>query len=460
MLFAQLSDDLFRPLASPSRAFNAALLLHLHRKVLGAEPVRKAELLAEIGDFSAGWSEPEVHGDEPIPPDPVERRAVPYRRLLDAGWLIERRERYVPVVEFDPEARLLLEELSRLERGDTRSYGGAVLDVLGGLESALADPANRSEALANAARAADGFLAHVRGLAAGMRKVEERILREPDRAASFRLFFEEFVERHLIRDYRTLHTRYNPFRFRASVVRLAHRALGDALGVRALAEGAVREGRAADLAAGERAVRADLAQILAVFEGVDSHLDAVDAVVVRLERRIGATLRYAEAPDPGTVERIAALLQIVGEEDEAPDVPADLSLLRPPLGEAHLQSPRARRAEIFIEALPDLDIDPAVDAFAAAKADFRRRVTVTPERMRDFVEARLMRGKPLRGSHLTIADVDDFVVFQRLREIDLLFEGQLAETYAVTHLTERLVNGWLDCPDFVVERRGRGGAVA
>ena len=54
MLFAQLSDELFKPLASPSRGFNAALLLHLHRRVLGAEPVRKAELLAEIGDFAAG----------------------------------------------------------------------------------------------------------------------------------------------------------------------------------------------------------------------------------------------------------------------------------------------------------------------------------------------------------------------------------------------------------------------
>lgn len=134
-------------------------------------------------------------------------------------------------------------------------------------------------------------------------------------------------------------------------------------------------------------------------------------------------------------------------------MPADLSLLRPPLGEAHLQSPRARRAEIFIEALPDLDIDPAVDAFAAAKADFRRRVTVTPERVRDFLEAKLARGAPLRGSAIAIADVDDFVVFQRLREIDLLFEGELAGAYDVTHLTERLINGWLDCPDFVVARR-------
>ena len=422
MLFAQLPDELFRPLASPSRAFNAALLLHLHRRVLGAEPVRKAELLAEIGDFALGWTDPEVHGDDPVSPDPAERRAALYRRLLDAGWLVERRERYVPVVEFDPEARLLLEELSRLERGETRSYGGAVLEVLGGLESALADPGSRSEALANAARAAAAFLAHVQGLAAGMRKVEERILREPDRAKTVRLFFEDFVERHLISDYRTLHTRFNPFRFRASVVRAAARGLHDALTVRALAEALIREGRSPDIAAAERAVRADLAQILAVFEGLDGHL-------------------------------VAAVMQAVGSLKAAPDVSPALSLLRPPIGEAHFQTPRARKAVIAVAALPDPAEDPAVEAFAAAKAEFRRRTTVTPETMAAFVEARLGRADALRGSQIAIATVDDFVVFQRLREIDLLFDARLRGRYGVTPLPGRVANGWLDCPDFVVARR-------
>ncbi|MFD0935833.1 Wadjet anti-phage system protein JetA family protein, partial [Methylobacterium trifolii] len=249
MLFAQLPDDLFRPLASPSRAFNAALLLHLHRRVIGSEPIRKTELLAEIGDFFAGWPNPAGADGEDCFADPVERRSGLYRRFLDAGWLVERRERYVPVVEFDPEARLLLEELSRLERGETRSYGGAVLDVLGSLESALANPSDRSEALANAARAASAFLAHVRGLAGAMRKVEERILREPERKAAFRMYFEDFVERHLIGDYRTLHTRFNPFRFRSAIVREAGGALRDTLLIRALADGLVREGRAPDIAA-------------------------------------------------------------------------------------------------------------------------------------------------------------------------------------------------------------------
>ncbi|MEE7478249.1 Wadjet anti-phage system protein JetA family protein, partial [Methylobacterium hispanicum] len=309
MLFAQLPDDLFRPLASPSRAFNAALLLHLHRRVIGSEPMRKADLLAEIGDFAAGRETPELADDASFPPDAIERRSALYRRFLESGWLIERRERYVPVVEFDPEARLLLEELSRIERGETRSYGGAVLEVLGSLESALANPGERSEALANAAREAGAFLAHLRSLAGSMRKIEDRILREEDRRAAFRLYFEDFVERHLISDYRTLHTRFNPFRFRSAIVREAGRALRDALLIRALAEGLVREGRAADLDAGERAVRADLAEILSVFEGIDRHLDAVDEVVARMERRIAAAVRYMDRPDAGGVERTAAALR-------------------------------------------------------------------------------------------------------------------------------------------------------
>lgn len=459
MLFSHLSDDLFRPLASPSRAFNAALLLHLHRRVMGGsvEPIRKGELMAAIGDFAAGWSQDEIADDETTPADPVERRSAVYRRLLEAGWLVERRERYVPVVDFDPEARLLLEELSRLDRGETRSYGGAVLDVLGSLESALGNPADRSEALANAARAARSFLGHVASLAGSMRKIEERILREPDQRAAFRLYFEDFVERHLISDYRTLHTRFNPFRFRSAIVREAGRALRDGLLVRALAESFVREGRAPDLPAAEKAVRGDLSGILSVFDGLDRHLEAVDEVVARLERRIAATLRYLDRPDSLGIERAAAALRAVGAAGEMPDIPAEVSLLRPPLGPSHLFTPRTRRAPIDNEPLPEIFLDPAVEAFVVAKAEFRRRTTVTPESMAAFLEARLGGGKgaALRGSRIPVEDVDAFVVFQRLRELEVLFDGTLSARYRLSQAEGRISNGWLDCPDFVVERRPR-----
>ena len=463
MLFTRLSDDLFKPLASPSRAFNAVLLLHLHTKVFGdtAEPLRKSELLAAIGDFSSDFAQGEIADDEATPVDPVERRSAVYRRLLDAGWLVERRERYVPVVEFDPEARMLVEELARLDRGETRSYGGAVLDVLGSLESATANPAERSEALVNAAKSSRAFLSHLRSLAGSMRKIEERILREADQSTAFRLYFDEFVARHLVSDYRTLHTRFNPFRFRSGIVREAGRALRDPLTILALAEAGFREGRAPDAEAAERAVRADLTEILAIFEGLDRHLDVVADIVARLERRIAAALRYMDHRDSDRIERTAAALRAVAAIDvETMDgMPAaQVSLLRAPIGEPHLYSPRLRRPPIESEPLPEFHIDPAVEAFIAAKDAFRRRVAVTPERVVAFVEGKLGRGRAIRGSQILIADVDEFVVFQRLREIDVLFDGVLSSRYRLSRVAGRVSNGWLDCPDFLVERHaGRTG---
>ncbi len=455
MLFTHLADDLFRPLASPSRAFNAALLLHLHRSVFGdaAEPHRKAELIAAIGDFSAGWAQADIADDEATPADPVERRSVVYRRLLDAGWLVERRERYVPVVEFDPEARILIEELARLDRGETRSYGGAVLEVLGALESATAHPSDRSEALGVAARAARTFLAHLRGLAGAMRKVEERILHEEDQRAAFRLYFEDFVERHLVSDYRTLHTRFNPFRFRSGIVREAGRALRDPLTIRALAEANVREGRLRDVAQAERDVRRDLSEIHAIFENIDPHLDAVGDIVARLERRIAAALRYRDHRDSARIERTAAALRALGAVSDMEGMPnAQVSLLRPPVGEPHFYAPRIPRRAIASEPLAETRIDPAIDAFIQAKDAFRMRTTVTRDSIAAFLDRRLGRARMIRGSQIVVKDVDSFVIFQRLREIDVLFDGALSARYRLHPASGRIANGWLDCPDFVIER--------
>ncbi|GEP01445.1 Wadjet anti-phage system protein JetA family protein [Methylobacterium haplocladii] len=455
MLFSHLSHDLFKPLASPSRAFNAALLLHVREKLFGdtMEPLRKSEFLAAIGDFCAGWTQGEIADDETTPVDPVERRSAVYRRFLDAGWLVERRERYVPVVDLDPQARLLLEELARLDRGETRSYGGAVLDVLGALESATANPAERSEALSNAAKAARDFLGHLRGLAGSMRKIEERILAEDDLRAAFRLYFEEFVERHLVSDYRTLHTRFNPFRFRSGIVREAGRALRDPLTVRALAEGAWREGRAAGLDAAERTVRGELTEILAIFEGLDRHLDVVSDIVARMERRIAAAVRYEGNRDSARIERTAAALRAVGSVAGVATAPPPPILSgRMPLGPPHLYAPRMKRRAIVTEPLPDATGDPAIDAFVEAKDEFRRRTTVTPESISAFLDRLLAEGRPIRGSGIRISDVDAFVIFQRLREIDVLFDGALAGRYRLSRVEGRITNGWLDCPDFAVER--------
>jgi glutathione S-transferase len=110
------------------------------------------------------------------------------------------------------------------------------------------------------------------------------------------------------------------------------------------------------------------------------------------------------------------------------------------------------RRIIEYEPLPEVDVDPAIEAFIAAKDAFRRRITVTPERIVAYLDARLAQAKALRGSEIQVDDIDAFVVFQRLREIDVLFDGVLRSRYRVSRIEGRVSNGWLDCPDFMIER--------
>ena len=177
-------------------------------------------------------------------------------------------------------------------------------------------------------------------------------------------------------------------------------------------------------------------------------------VVARLERRISAALRYRDPRDSARIERAAAALRAVGAAgDDVAGLPLpQVSLLRPPIGPPQLTNPRMPRRVIDYEPLPEIDVDPAIEAFIAAKDEFRRRVTVTPERIVAYLDARLGQVKSLCGSEIVLDDVDAFVVFQRLREIDVLFDGMLRDRYRVARTEGRVSNGWLDCPDFTIER--------
>ena len=70
---------------------------------------------------------------------------------------------------------------------------------------------------------------------------------------------------------------------------------------------------------------------------------------------------------------------------------------------------------------------------------------VTPERVIAFVERKLGTNPAIRGIRDRRGDVDEFVVFQRLREIDVLFDGLLNDRYRLTRVAGRVSNGWLDC---------------
>ncbi|MGE5504317.1 MAG: Wadjet anti-phage system protein JetA family protein [Actinomycetota bacterium] len=471
-LFDHIPERIFRPLAAGNRRFYAALLLHLYDHTFAAigDTPRKTDVIAEVGDFMDQYG-PLVDEETDLSPQEMRRlqreaggqdteRYRVFNYLVDSGWLVEMRDRFRRLVDLTPEGRLLLREFQKIILGDSRSYGGAVLNVLGQLDAAVDHADDRSECVFNAWTYARDFSHHLRTIAAQMRRLEEHVLAQQGLRALFRAFFDEFVSKMLIADYKTLKTRNNPFRFRHQIIERVRQIEADALLMSRLARAYVREGRGETPVAAEARIRRELQDVHHVFETIDRQLDVIAETQVRIERKIHTIVRYMDRHDGGAIDRATRAIRALGRTGLPLDAEVwsdpHILLLDPLLGGDILYTQRQGRREIERSRFREVPMDPALEAFRKAKLDYARRVAVSPQRMRDFL-AKVLDGRDsILGSEIEVITVDDFIVFQRLRDVPFMFDGLLAKHYTVTPLERRAANEWLDFPDFQIARVRKG----
>lgn len=473
-LFAILPEDIFRPLAATNRRFYAALLMHLYKHTFdtAGDTPRRGDVIGEIGDFIDRLKPDtafDVEADDGAPDSRTaaarearegqdRRRYQAYHVLRDTGWLVEIRDRYRKLVELTPEARMLLRELHRMVTGDTRSYGGEVLNVLSNLEAAIEHPDDRSETLRNAWNFSRDFGQHIRSLGARMRMAEDLLAKQNAFGDLLRAVFDDFIEKHAISDYKTLTTKHNPFRFRLKITARVEQIEADTLLVSRLVAAYVREGRAADAAAAEEAIRTALREIHDTFRTIDQRLDIINESQRRVERRLHTAVQYMDRDEGGRLERALRLLKAVCAVPVAPnerlDIPTMIVGHDPLVGGDSLFLVRANNRELQRTRARSAAPDPAVLLFEQAKEEYARRMTVTPTRVREFIEKALGdRGRVL-GSEIEVSTVDDFIVFQRVREAEYMFDGYLSAWYRVDRLGDYVENKWMVFPEFAVERVG------
>lgn len=345
-LFGTLPPDLFRLLSGPARWFYADLLEHLDRELfgIGAGAAKQREAMEAIAEFIDRQvrAMPSIEDGDGRDGKEGAQVASPasaaYGRLVATGWLVEHRDRYRRAVDLDGGARLLLDLMLDIKRGRTRSYGGEVLQVLSSLEAARLDPADRSEGVRNAARASKSFLGHLRSVSSGLRAAERHVAAQAGLAAMFSAFFDDFVARHLMEDYKRLHTQSNPFRFRFQIIESAEATLADPVLLDRLAEAYNREGRAGSAADARGIVSAELREVLRAFLSLDEHLEAIEDISRDMERRLRNTVQHLERVSAADTGPVAGAMQALGRCGASAVSPGPLGLLVPcvPLGPAHL----------------------------------------------------------------------------------------------------------------------------
>jgi len=465
--FKAFPEALFSPLASPGRHFYADLLIYLFKdifSIIGDTPNKKQVVFdirqfierrdANLGDFVDDGEGLVMDGGARDAQD--QRPYIAYNRLVSTGWLVEHRDRYRRLIDFDPVARMVLSFLIDISEGGARSYGGAVLNVLGALETAKTKPDDRSEALHNAVRFSLSFMQHLRSISATMRKIEEQVLAQETLRDVFRGFFKDFVEQHLIEDYRRLHTQNNPFRFRNQILILCQEMAYDDALIARLADGYVREGRAEEKKDGKEFVRGEIDTVMRVFETVDEALDVIDRTTQRMERRILNTVRFMDSFQSNIVQKTMDVLELLGKTPTAAKDPVNVKATRiavnMPVGPMHLFQARARRPEIGRQRHKVARPNPILERLEREKRAFAAIVQPSAKAIEAYVERQLGTRDAILGSEMTIHTLSDFVVFERLRDLPFLFTGQFRRRYGVVMLDEMIDNAWILCRDFVVRR--------
>ncbi len=226
-LFRRLPDRLFAPLASTNRFQYWSLLCALHAKRFGPEaplPPSRGFLMREItADIAEElqYQEWTPEEDDVTPATPLAIRAnMIFNRLREAGWLRVDRVGVREMVTMAPAVAQFMSRLVEFAHTGPEFVSGKIRSIEANLKLLL-DESTDGSSLQEAARQSRALLEHIRIAGTNVRDLMLEIGRVDATGEFVRRFFDDYVERMFIGDYKELRTREHPLARRQEILRLA-----------------------------------------------------------------------------------------------------------------------------------------------------------------------------------------------------------------------------------------------
>lgn len=469
MIFGALPEDLFGPLAGVDRMAYAEVLKAVHGLMIGEagfsgylpkEQVRAEidEVLYELGvDELAEGSGAYDSADEVVAEG---KAAHVYRRLRSAGWFQEVHEGFRTYVTIAPEVADVLSTLVRVADQRPVFYTGMVLGILSSLDSVTDDPENKGAAILQAAQDAAAFHAQMQRMVFALNGQFQRFAQKEDPRAWLSSFFDEFIEKFLIADYKTLNTENNPFQYKGRILQrvldLRHdQSLFDrtATGVASHLRSRSREHIEADL---DKA----LIQLHEVFDGVEEQFRHLERIRFRLEKRAASVVRFLDRATPGAAFRLrdqcVRLAAAADGLDDGAVLGIRLPLVgRPPVGERSLYKPRRLARPPTPEVIKEAVFDPAEEEYRHRLKEFLDRRSVTPDKIRDYLRENVGESPNRPAEELPRTTPEELSVFMVLP----ISQQRFPDGYEVVRDDSEMVDyGEVVAPRFSIRKKGRGDA--
>ncbi|MBP0049532.1 hypothetical protein H9C73_12375 [Marinobacterium sp. AK62] len=464
MLFNKLPEDIFLPLSGQNRQVYQSVLLELADlffdedlidpfipRDLVRSTIENAVVRLGVRRWEAEIGEEE--GQE-LPRSTAEYTNRIYRRLVQTGWLEEEQKVYRTYVLLSPSVSHLLRSLVSIARLEKRSYGGAVLNVLSSLESAVNDPEGRGITLAEAAQTAADFSAHLTDMMLGLRELKLNLTASNNPQEIVRGFFDRFVEQILVSDYKTLKTRNNPFRFRRQILAMLRDLQFDPLKLQQLTEHYQQQ---MDLSydVAEAQVHQHINRIIRIFESVDQRLAAIDDFRYQLEKRVADTVRYMDKTTPGMAARLSRLISGLAKVEERLIPPVttldEVGFISP----SSVRSPVRRRVEATPKIITQKEIDPKVLELRRLFKEWKERREVNVDRIETYLESQLAGRDQMSATDFRIGSVEEYICFSYVRHMNSLGKKarSMRNRYRIQFEDHYVnVSNMVECRGFTIHR--------
>lgn len=475
-LFHDLHKDIFKVLYGRHQFFYAELLVEIHEEFFGdtsvVETPRQGEITRFIADISPRLKEKTgfeaISDDENEATSAVDYPSQVFALLRDTGWLEVYREHYVSYVEMPFMASMLLRGILGLSETARANYGRKVEKVLALLRMVKSDPGKHAASLISAEEEAVEFVNHLRAIISDLRRVEKAMTDDPDASAVLRNFFERFVDEILIEDYRALKGENNPFRFRFEILDEINHFGAEPQRIRRIAEAYVKDESQKELTTLELAearVGKSLDRIRGIFWRVDALVERIDNTRSRLEQRVATTVRYLGYTESTPIGRLKSLSEKLAKSFRDADgdkdpLNAQYKLPNPeiianilPIGPETLFEPRQARVQHKPALMEVPSFDPVQEAHDEAIEQFTAMLEVTSERIGSYLGRAFQHQTSLAACELPLETLEDFLVFDRLRDPEGLYEDGTFQPYIVEEMDNWFESDWIRCRNFTIRQK-------
>lgn len=425
LLFTRLPDRLFSPLASENRQRYWALLCRLHERRFGPEaplpPSRGFPTKVIIQDIAEALELMDTWDDEEscISETPTEVRAAwIFNRLYECGWLRIEQPRFDRKVTMQPAVSQFLTLLVSFAETGPVFVAGKIRSIDANVQLAAS---GQPESLGEAAEQSRNLLEHIRNTGTNIREFMDSLQQNVTTAQYVQRFFNEYIERVFIGDYRELRTKEHPLSKRGQILEKVEEIQeSEELRNKLIAWYETKRCQG-DRKKAERMFERDI-QRLSELQRIDEYLWRLDEEIRRANKRALAFLDYrlrSLIPTDNLVKLAVQSLLARGEGVMAdPFAPAEM------ISENALAEPR----KPIERAAPSALRKTAVSDESLARANITNRArtnrTVTPAKIHAYLESQLAGKSAARSEELKVESITDVRIYQTLASVGMQMEAK------------------------------------